>query len=77
MQTREDLNLTIELGRTVVTHDEMRALEAGMVLALDKPAGDAVDVLIDGKLAARGELVVVEGNFCVRVVELVTARMAA
>jgi flagellar motor switch protein FliN len=68
-----ELNLKIELGRTQMSLDEVLKLRNGSVVALDRQAGDAVDVYANGKLIARGEVLVLDGNFCVRVVELTTS----
>jgi flagellar motor switch protein FliN len=66
-----ELNLKIELGRTEMTLEDVLKLRRGSVVALDKLAGEPVDVYANGRLIARGEVVVLEDNFCVRVVELV------
>jgi flagellar motor switch protein FliN len=65
--------LRIELGRAHLRPDELIDLRNGSVVALDKLAGDSADIYADGRLAARGELVVVDGNFGVRVVEVISA----
>ena len=66
-----ELDLRIELGRTQMTLDEVLQLRSGSVVALDKLAGDPVDVYANGKLVARGEVLVMNDNFCIRVTELV------
>ena len=65
------LTVSVELGRTRMTIDE--AVEQGeqSLIELDKKVGDSVDLLINGKLFARGEVVVVNQSFGVRVVEVV------
>jgi flagellar motor switch protein FliN len=65
------IDLRIELGRTRICADELRKLRIGSVVALDNPAGDAVDLYAGGQLIARGEVVEVNGHFGVRVIELV------
>jgi flagellar motor switch protein FliN/FliY len=65
------LDLKIELGRTRMHLDEILQLRKGSVVTLDKLAGDPVDVYVNGRLVARGEVLVLNDNFCVRVVELV------
>jgi flagellar motor switch protein FliN/FliY len=47
-------------------------LKRGSVVTLDKLAGDPVDVFVNGRLVARGEVLVLNDNFCVRVTELLT-----
>jgi flagellar motor switch protein FliN len=66
-----DLNVQIELGRTQMYLEDVLKLRSGSVVTLDKLAGDPVDVLANGRLVARGEMVVLSDNFCVRVTELV------
>lgn len=65
------LDLKIELGRTRLNLDEILQLRRGSVVTLDKLAGDPVDVYVNGRLVARGEVLVLNDNFCVRVAELV------
>ena len=65
------LDLKIELGRTHMQLDEVLQLKKGAVVTLDKLAGDPVDIIVNGRLIARGEVLVLNDNFCVRVAELV------
>ena len=67
-----ELDLKIELGRTEMYLDEVLRLKRGSVVPLDKLAGDPVDVYVNGRLVARGEVLVLNDNFCVRVAELIT-----
>lgn len=66
-----DLDLKIELGRTHMLLEDVLSLRRGSVVALDKLAGDPVDMYVNGRLVARGEILVLNDNFCVRVAELV------
>jgi flagellar motor switch protein FliN/FliY len=66
-----ELDLKIELGRTQMQLEDVLKLRRGSVVALDKLAGDPVDVYVNGRLIARGEVLVLNDNFCVRVAELV------
>lgn len=68
------LDLRIELGRTVMRLDDVLRLRRGSVVALDKLAGDPVDIYINGRLIAHGEVLVLNDHFCVRVTELVGHR---
>ena len=68
-----EMDLRIELGRTQMCLDEILQLRGGSVVALDKLAGDPVDVYVNGRLIARGEVLVMNDNFCIRVTELVGA----
>ncbi|GAB4135716.1 MAG: hypothetical protein Tsb009_02290 [Planctomycetaceae bacterium] len=65
-----ELDLRIELGRTELLIDEVLKLQQGAVVPLDKLAGDPVDILVNGQLIARGEVLVLNENFCVRVAEI-------
>jgi len=66
-----ELNVKIELGRAEMTVDDILKLTSGSVVELDKLAGDPVDILVNEQLIARGEVLVVNDNFCVRVNEIV------
>ena len=65
-----ELDLRIELGRAEMTLEEVVSLRDGSVVTLDKLAGDPVDILVNGRLVARGEVLVLNDNFCVRVAEI-------
>ncbi|MDR2705114.1 MAG: flagellar motor switch protein FliN [Planctomycetaceae bacterium] len=65
-----ELDVKIELGRTNMYLEDVLKLRKGSVVPLDKMAGDAVDIFINGRLLARGEVLVMNENFCVRVAEL-------
>jgi flagellar motor switch protein FliN/FliY len=67
-----ELDVKIELGRTHMYLEEVLKLRRGSVVALDKLAGDPVDIYVNGRLIARGEVLVLNDNFCVRVAELIT-----
>jgi len=66
-----ELNVKIELGRSRMLVEEVLQLSEGSVVELDKLAGDPVDVFVNDKLVARGEVLVLNDNFCVRVNEIV------
>jgi flagellar motor switch protein FliN len=66
-----ELDLRIELGRTHMYLEDVLRLRNGSVVPLDKLAGDPVDVFVNGRLVARGEVLVLNENFCVRIAELV------
>ena len=51
-------------------------LKKGGVVTLDKLAGDPVDIYVNGRLIAKGEVLVLNGNFCVRVAELIADKSA-
>jgi flagellar motor switch protein FliN/FliY len=71
-----ELDLRIELGRTHLHLEEVLKLRKGSVVTLDRLAGDPVDVYVNGRLVARGEVLVLNDNFCVRVAELVAGDAA-
>lgn len=65
------LRVTVELGRTRMLVRELLGLRVGSVVELDRTAGGPVDVLVNGVLIARGEVVVVDERFGVRVTEII------
>lgn len=65
------LDLKIELGRAHMYLEDVLRLKEGVVVTLDKLAGDPVDIYANGRLIARGEVLVLNDNFCVRVAELI------
>ena len=67
-----DLNVKIELGRTKMFIEDVLRLGEGSVVELDKLAGDPVDVFVNDQLVARGEVLVLNDNFCVRINEIIT-----
>lgn len=71
-----DLNVKIELGRTQMLVEDVLKLKSGCVVELDKLAGDPVDIYVNDRLVARGEVLVLNDNFCVRVNELVSSKQA-
>jgi flagellar motor switch protein FliN/FliY len=72
-----ELDLKIELGRTHMYLEDVLKLRKGSVVPLDKLAGDPVDIYVNGRLIARGEVLVLNDNFCVRVAELVSGELSA
>ena len=66
-----DLEVAVELGRTRMTVRDLLALSPGEVLELDRAAGSPADLLVNGRLIARGEVVVVEEDFGLRITEIV------
>ena len=65
------LQVRIELGRTRMLVEDVLRLASGAVVELDKAAGDPVDIYVNGRRIARGEVLVLNENFCVRVSEIV------
>ncbi|MHC4711947.1 MAG: flagellar motor switch protein FliN [Planctomycetota bacterium] len=71
-----DLEVKIELGRAQLPIEEILKLKKGAVVELDRLAGDPVDILVNERRVARGEILVVNDNFCVRVTEIVDPEAA-
>jgi flagellar motor switch protein FliN len=71
------LQVAVELGRTKLTVREVLNLQNGSVVELDRMAGDEVDIFVNERLLARGEVVVVDDKFGVRINELVSPDIAA
>ncbi len=65
-----DLDVKIELGRSRMLVEDVLKLSEGSVVELDKLAGDPVDVFVNERLVARGEVLVLNDNFCVRINEI-------
>lgn len=66
------LEVTVQLGRTRMPIRQLLQLSAGSVVELGKPAGERLDVLINGKPIARGEAVVVNDRFGVRLTDIIS-----
>ena len=65
------LNVTVELGRTSKSISEILDFAPGTIIELDKIAGEPIDVLVNGKFVAKGEVVVIEESFAVRITEII------
>ena len=65
------VRVTVELGKARKSVSEILALTAGAVVELDKMAGEPVDILVNGKLIAHGEVVVIDENFGVRITDII------
>ena len=70
------VELTVEIGRTQMTIRETLGLGPGSIVTLDKLAGEPVDLLVNGKPIARGEVVVLDEEFGLRVTEVLVAEGA-
>ncbi len=69
-----ELDVSVELGRKIMLVDDILRLGKGSVIELNKLAGEPVDILVNGKKLAEGEVVVIEDHFGVRLTHLVDAR---
>lgn len=65
------LNVTVELGRTTKSISEILDFAPGSIIELDRIAGEPIDVLVNGKFVAKGEVVVIEECFSVRITEII------
>jgi len=68
------LKVTVELGRTSKMIKDILELSQGSIIELDKLAGEPVDILVNNKLIAKGEVVVIDENFGVRVTDIISQR---
>lgn len=68
------MQVTVELGRTRMSLRQVLDLQKGSVIELDRLAGDMVDVFVNDHMIARGEVVVVDDKFGVRITELVSVK---
>ncbi|MCW2503389.1 MAG: Flagellar motor switch protein fliM [Actinomycetia bacterium] len=69
-----EMEVTAELGRTRMSVRELLSLAPGAVVELDRAAGAPTDLLVNGRLIARGEVVVIDENFGIRITEIVSER---
>lgn len=68
------LKIVVELGRARMTLKQVMDLTVGSLIELDKLTGEPVDILVNGRLIARGEVVVIDENFGVRITEIVSPK---
>lgn len=66
------LNVDIELGRAEVKVKDILSLKPGSVVELNRLAGDPVEIIVNSRLIARGEVIVIDDNFAVRVTDILT-----
>jgi flagellar motor switch protein FliN/FliY len=71
------VELAVEIGRTRMTIGETLALGPGSIVSLNRLAGEPVDLLVNGRPIARGEVVVVDEEFGLRITEIVSVAAAA
>jgi len=65
------LQITAELGRTTMSIQEILKLSSGSIIELNKLAGEPSELLVNGKLIAKGEVVVVDESFGIRITEII------
>src|SRR5579875_2172902 len=68
------VELSVELGRTHLTLAETLALDVGSILTLERTAGEPADLLVNGTPVARGEVVVIDERFGLRITEILDSR---
>jgi len=68
------LEMTVEMGKSRMPVKDILEIRQGSVIELDRQAGDPVDVIVNGQLIARGDVVVIDDNFGVRITEIVSNR---
>jgi len=66
------LEITVELGRTQKKISEILEFSPGTVIELDKLAGEPIDILVNGKFVAKGEVVVIDENFGIRITDIIS-----
>ena len=74
---RGDRNLRIELGRARLPWQEFSKLGKGSVVSLESMVDEPVDIVVGGRLVAKGEVLVLDGCFCIRVTQLLGGKEAA
>jgi len=67
-----EMEVSAELGRTKMSVRELLSLNPGAIVELDRAAGSPADLLVNGRLIAKGEVVVIDENFGIRITEIVT-----
>lgn len=70
------MRVTVELGRTRMQLSQILELQNGSVVELDRLAGDPVDIIVNDRMVARGEVVIVDDKFGVRITEMVSSKNA-
>jgi flagellar motor switch protein FliN/FliY len=68
-----ELDVSIELGKTLLSIKRVLELAPGSIVELDRMAGEPVDLLVNNKVVAKGEVVVIDESFGIRIVSLVSA----
>lgn len=66
------LDVTVELGRNRTTIQDLLALSPGAVIELDKVAGEPLDIVVNDRLIARGEAVVINDKFGIRITDIIS-----
>ena len=67
-----EMEVTVELGRTKKTIKDILSMGEGTIISLDRLAGESIDILVNGKKIAKGEVIVIDENFGVRITEILS-----
>lgn len=67
-----EMEVTVELGRTKKTIKDILSMGEGTIISLDRLAGESIDILVNGKMIAKGEVIVIDENFGVRITEILS-----
>jgi flagellar motor switch protein FliN/FliY len=70
------VNVSVRLGQTHMTIAEILKLGEGSVIELDSLAGDPVDILVNNKVIAKGEVIVIDENFGIRITEIINGAVS-
>lgn len=68
------LDVSVEIGRTKMAVKNILELRQGSVIELDRQAGDPVDIIVNGQLIAKGDVVIIDDNFGVRITEIISSK---
>jgi len=68
------LDVSVEIGRTKMSVKNILELRQGSVIELDRQAGDPVDIIVNGQLIAKGDVVIIDDNFGVRITEIISTK---
>ena len=69
-----DLELSVSFGHTTLVLEEVLKLSSGSIVELNRSANDPVELLVNDAVIARGDVVVVDGNYGIRITEVVSPR---
>ena len=67
------LDLSVEIGRTRMQVKNILDLRQGSIVELDKQAGDPVDIFVNGRIIAKGDVVIINDNFGMRITEIISS----
>jgi len=68
------LEISVEIGKTRMSVKEILEIRQGSLIELDRQAGDPVDIMVNGQLIAKGDVVIIDDDFGVRVTEILSEK---